>query len=57
MNRPQEVEPSSWITDLLATLLSEASRPNFPCDEYEPEAVELLIQEWAPYSTLSEWVN
>ena len=57
MNRPQEVEPSSWITDLLATLLSEANMPNFPCDEYDPEAVELLIREWAPFSALSEWVN
>jgi hypothetical protein len=57
MNRPQEVEQSSWITDLLATLLSEANMPNFPCDEYDLEAVELLIREWAPFSALSEWVN
>jgi hypothetical protein len=57
MNRPQEVEQSSWISDLLATLLSEATMPNFPCDEYDPEAVKVLAREWAPYSTLSEWVN
>ena len=57
MNRPQEVGRDSWITDLLATLLSEANMPNFVCDEYDPGTVDLLIREWAPYSTLSEWVN
>jgi len=57
MTKPQEVERSSWVADLLATLVSESGKPNFPCDEYDPEAVKMLAQEWAPHSTLSEWVN
>jgi len=58
MNRPQEVERSSWVADLLASLFSEYGKANFACDEYDEGAVELLIQEWAPYCSLrSEWIN
>lgn len=57
MNRPEEIGRDSWVADLLDAMLSVASKPDFPCDEYDPEAVKMLIGEWAPYSTLSEWVN
>jgi len=57
MNRPQEAQQSSWVADLLATLVSEYGKPNFPCDEWDPAAVEILVGELTPYSKLSDWVN
>ena len=57
MNRPQEVGRDSWIVDLLNTAMNELNARHVECDECDLEVVKMLIQEWAPYSTLSEWVN
>jgi hypothetical protein len=57
MNRPQEVGRDSWIVDLLDAALNEVNARHIQCDEYDLEVVKILAREWAPYSTLSEWVN